>query len=470
MAWLESLMSHTTNRPRPPFDDGDEFMDDATWAGRVARLRSSRARAAPPKAAVAAPAVALELEDLPERYLAFLAADEIARVSRLLSRSAFGVDAPKVRALAASRDVDVGGGGGDLAASRDVGDSNNDLLRRLAAAERAAIWEPFSSPRWRRRWADGPTVPGDACRDPAPPGAPLAAPRPWACDAAIEPGRGLVLRGGGEMNFTGVHRRVDARPRRVACRVRTARRSPRRGFFNVCFSSGEAPHRALRFFHVGHADVFSVLVPLNEAHDRIQLWLPSARYPIFVAAPGAGDEVALELRLEWDDAGALAGDGRPCLWLGARVDGKDAAGPCAVRLPDDGSYDGFRHCYLFSWVQDDDRGAAADAEASIRDLVVEERGVDDAFLADVRAEIGRREACARRGDDVEAVLRTLGLPADPRGDPPPVVVDGDPLGTALGDPGRLDDAEEDWTAGEFGDSDSGASGSEAGSLHGGAVA
>lgn len=221
---------------------------------------------------------------------------------------------------------------------------------------------------------------------------------------------------------------------------------------------------------MGHADVFSVLVPLNEAHDRIQLWLPSARYPIFVAAPGAGDEVALELRLEWDDAGALAGDGRPCLWLGARVDGKDAAGPCAVRLPDDGSYDGFRHCYLFSWVQDDDRGAAADAEASIRDLVVEERGVDDAFLADVRAEIGRREACARRGDDVEAVLRTLGLPADPRGDPPPVVVDGDPLGTALGDPGRLDDAEEDWTDGEFGDSDSGDSGSEAGSLHGGAVA
>merc|ERR1712091_166348 len=115
-------MSHTTNRPRPPFHDFDVFMDDATWAGRVARLRSSRARAAPSKAAVAAPAVALELEDLPERYLAFLAADEIARVSRLLSRSAFGVDAPKIRALAASRDVDVGGGGGDLAASRDVGD------------------------------------------------------------------------------------------------------------------------------------------------------------------------------------------------------------------------------------------------------------------------------------------------------------------------------------------------------------
>ena len=401
------------------------------------------------------------LEDLPPPYLDYLDAAALCRLGYgTTKKQHYGVTSAAVR-CAIDRDA--------VPLSTSTPPGARDALELLRRRERAVCWEPFGarSQFLRRRWRRGPTTPDDAPRDGDDDDEP---PRPWRYRELRTTAAGLVLDGGGEMNFTGVHRRVDARPRRVACRVRTARRSPRRGFFNVCFSSGEAPHRALRFFHVGHADVFSVLVPLNEAHDRIQLWLPSARYPIFVAAPGAGDEVALELRLEWDDAGALAGDGRPCLWLGAKIDGKDAAGPCAVRLPDDGSYDGFRHCYLFSWVQDDDRGAAADAEASIRDLVVEERGVDDAFLADVRAEIGRREACARRGDDVEAVLRTLGLPADPRGDPPPVVVDGDPLGTALGDPGRLDDAEEDWTAGEFGDSDSGASGSEAGSLHGGAVA
>ena len=64
------------------------------------------------------------------------------------------------------------------------------------------------------------------------------------------------------MNFTGVHRvlggaRDAVRPGRVRFAFSTPRTSETRGFLNVCFSCAPRPHRALRFFHVGHPDVFS---------------------------------------------------------------------------------------------------------------------------------------------------------------------------------------------------------------------
>ena len=77
-----------------------------------------------------------------------------------------------------------------------------ELLRRR---ERAVCWEPFGarSQFLRRRWRRGPTTPDDAPRDGDDDDEP---PRPWRYRELRTTAAGLVLDGGGEMNFTGVHR------------------------------------------------------------------------------------------------------------------------------------------------------------------------------------------------------------------------------------------------------------------------
>ena len=127
-----------------------------------------------------------------------------------------------------------------------------------------------------------------------------------------------------------------------------------RGFLNVCFSCAPEPHRALRFFHVGHPDVFSVLIPLHP-RDLLQLWLPRARYPVFLdrrytqprSASHASESGTVDIRLVWDVAGAVTPGKASTLWLDASVtrpgQAVDRTGACAIPLPADGSYAGFRH-------------------------------------------------------------------------------------------------------------------------------
>lgn len=375
------------------------------------------------------------LEDLPPPYLDYLDAAALCRLGYgTTKKQHFGVTSAAVR-CATDRDA--------VPLSATAPPGARDALELLRRRERAVCWEPFGarSQFLRRRWRRGPTTPDDAPRDGDDDDEP---PRPWRYRELRTTAAGLVLDGGGEMNFTGVHRPFGGvrRPTRIRFQYCAPARSASRGYCNVCFSSADAAHRALRFFRIGHPDVFSFLIPLW-AGDRLQLWLPRSRYAVALAGP---DEAAadakhdVDCRLLWDVAGEI---GAPALWMDVRVDGRrHHDGPLAMKLPP--SYDGLRHVYLFNWVQDENTfvgtppaqrppSPVSNARCVISDLFVEDGPVDAEFSTNVRSEARRRAECFRHGVELEGVLQALGVGVQSAGTDPVIVVEGDPQAHTLGD-------------------------------------
>ena len=96
--------------------------------------------------------------------------------------------------------------------------------------DRTQVWEPFRpGSRWRQRWRDGPTCVEDAPLDPPRGGMSVEAPRPWRYEKLGVEAPGLVLRGGGEMNFSGIHLPLDEarRPSRIRTCASARSRSER---------------------------------------------------------------------------------------------------------------------------------------------------------------------------------------------------------------------------------------------------
>lgn len=378
------------------------------------------------------PINATSLVDLPPPYLDYLDAAALCRLGYgTAKKQNFGVAAAAVR-CAKERDA--------LPLGNTTPPSARTALQLLRRREQAVCWEPFGGrSQFRRRWRRGPTEPDDAPRDVADDDEP---PRPWRYRDLNATAAGLVLDGGGEMNFTGLHLPFGGvrRPTRIRFTYAAPPQSASRGYCNVCFSSAEEPHRALRFFRIGHPDVFSFLIPLW-AGDRLQLWLPRSRYAVALlgADPLADGKRAVDCRLFWDVEGTI---GAPALWLDVSVDGHRLHdGPLAMKLPP--SYDGLRHMYLFNWVQDEnafvgtppaERPASPGAKCAISDLFVEDGLVEEEFLDAVRSEARRRAECFRQGVELESVLHALGVgvPATDA-DEAVVVVDGDPQAHTLGD-------------------------------------
>ena len=137
------------------------------------------------------------LEDLPPPYLDYLDAAALCRLGYgTTKKQHFGVTSAAVR-CATDRDAVP------LGATAPPG--ARDALELLRRRERAVCWEPFGarSQFLQRRWRRGPTTPDDAPRDGDDDDEP---PRPWRYRELRTTAAGLVLDGGGEMNFTGVHR------------------------------------------------------------------------------------------------------------------------------------------------------------------------------------------------------------------------------------------------------------------------
>ena len=137
------------------------------------------------------------LEDLPPPYLDYLDAAALCRLGYgTTKKQHFGVTSAAVRGATERDAVPLG-------ATAPPG--ARDALELLRRRERAVCWEPFGarSQFLRRRWRRGPTTPDDAPRDGDDDDEP---PRPWRYRELRTTAAGLVLDGGGEMNFTGVHR------------------------------------------------------------------------------------------------------------------------------------------------------------------------------------------------------------------------------------------------------------------------
>ncbi|KAJ1459024.1 hypothetical protein M885DRAFT_512184 [Pelagophyceae sp. CCMP2097] len=322
-----------------------------------------------------------DLEPVLPCILSFLDALSLA-LYRGACRSAQALLNDHVVEIARARGVSVG----DAPTSR--------RLRELRRFEAAVVFETFQA-ETRGNWLAGPTLAGDAARD-----TPGDEPRPWRYDqCGVVPGEGLVLRGGGEMNFTGLHASFGQEPKRpnyVSFEYKVTQRCRRRGFLNVFFSHGAVPHRALRYYAAGHPDVFSVLVPLQESPvsqgKHPQLWIPGFQ-GVFDLGPAVdpaelfsphpppgprGDWSHIELFMEWRQKGDTLKTARgshaaaaPTLLLGVRYGGRLNV----LELPLSRKYQGFRHVSLFNWVGDEDSRSDAAPESRVRNFVIEKQFV-----------------------------------------------------------------------------------------------
>jgi hypothetical protein len=114
-------------------------------------------------------------------------------------------------------------------------------------------------------------------------GSPLPLPPPERC---------LVLRGGWEMNHTGLFHSFGrpVRPKRISLQLRVASSATRRSYLNVFFSTRPQPMANQRLFWAGNShfppnppDLFTLLlatsdpplVPATEPASDAMLWLPS---------------------------------------------------------------------------------------------------------------------------------------------------------------------------------------------------
>ena len=281
-------------------------------------------------------------------------------------------------------------GGGDVPLVLDL------MLRQ----ENAVLWELFADESWRDRWSFG-APPDDG-------------PNPWAAlerrsreppsydfvgivdddddeeEAPRDLGLGggcLALRGGGEMNFTGLRRPLPAdgiRPRRIAFRYRIPRRARRRGYCNIFLSKNAAPFRSAGVFYAGGPDVFSFLLPLG-SNDQAELWLPSmdtGAINRFGPDTADGRWHFIEAHLNWathDDEGHAT----TILTYKVSVDGTVVQPTSATQLHSD--CDALRHIYIFNWISgrdlhhdddddddDDDDSAPNVPEAQLADLIIED--------------------------------------------------------------------------------------------------
>ena len=257
-------------------------------------------------------------------------------------------------------------------------------------------------------------------------------PRPSALPRAWTTAAGLVLDGGGEMNFTGVHRPFGGVRRPTRIRFRTSRRrGPRRGA--TATSASRPPMR-----RTGRCASSGSATPYARSSSRSGPATGSSsgrrgRGAVALAGP---DEAAadakhdVDCRLLWDVAGEI---GAPALWMDVRVDGRrHHDGPLAMKLPS--SYDGLRHVYLFNWVQDENTfvgtppaqrppSPVSNARCVISDLFVEDGPVDAEFLTNVRSEARRRAECPPASSSGSV---RLGVGVQSAGTDPVIVVEGDP--------------------------------------------
>jgi len=108
-------------------------------------------------------------------------------------------------------------------------------------------------------------------------GSPLPLPPPERC---------LVLRGGWEMNHTGLFHSFGrpVRPKRISLQLRVSSPASRRSYLNVFFSTRPQPMANQRLFWAGNAhfppnppDLFTLLLATSEpaADPDAMLWLPS---------------------------------------------------------------------------------------------------------------------------------------------------------------------------------------------------
>eukprot|EP00634_Sargassococcus_sp_CCMP2135_P016690 CAMPEP_0198673630 /NCGR_PEP_ID=MMETSP1467-20131203/97433_1 /TAXON_ID=1462469 /ORGANISM="unid. sp., Strain CCMP2135" /LENGTH=382 /DNA_ID=CAMNT_0044410509 /DNA_START=52 /DNA_END=1200 /DNA_ORIENTATION=- len=256
-------------------------------------------------------------------------------------------------------------------------------LPLLTRFEGAVVWELFDDERWRGRWAVG-----------APP---ESLPNPWhRHERAPRPSdqtkyeylgtlRGeacLTLRGGGQVNFTGLRRSFGATlPTRVAFRYRIARTCRRRAYFNVFLS--KQSFRSASMFYAGSPDVFSFLLPLGGPHRRAELWLPANSMDAIRSLCGDDNLDAADGEWHSIDARFAWCGGNEELVFRVDSDGKPVVEPSRTVLHP--GNDAFRHVYLFNWISDPDgtwiSGSAGGddntPEAHLADLVIEHDTSDE---------------------------------------------------------------------------------------------